>query len=222
MRRYLLSAAAVAAAGWLAAPAEAQPPGRFGGRRVGGGESSLGAPAARNAAEKKILETAEQVNRYLNVPQEDGRLIRLLVEATGAKNAVEIGTSTGYSGLWFALGLQATGGRLTTFEYDAGRAETARQNFAKAGVAGLIEGDAHEKIKALKGPIDIVFIDADKEGYLDYLKQVLPLVRPGGLILAHNISGRGSNPEYTDAVTQNPALDTLLLNGQMAVTLKKR
>ncbi len=212
--------------------ASCQPPQGYPGRGMrgprmggpGGGEANA-APTARNDAEKRILDTASQVSHYLNVPEQDGRLIRLLVESSGARNAVEIGTSTGYSGLWFALGLQVTGGKLTTFEYDAGRAATARENFRKAGVDSLItvvEGDAHQKVKALKGPVDIVFIDADKEGYPDYLKQVLPLVRPGGLILAHNISGRSSNPDYMDAVTSDPALETILVNGQMAVTLKKR
>lgn len=208
--------------------ASCQPPQGFGGRgmrgpRFGGGSNA--APTAKNAEEKRVLDVASQVERHLNVPEEDGRLIRLLVESSGARNAVELGTSTGYSGLWFALGLKATGGRLTTFEYDAGRAATARENFRKAGVDSIItviEGDAHEKIKTLKGPIDIVFIDADKEGYLDYFKQLLPLVKPGGLILAHNISSRESNPEYMGAVTSDPALETILVNAQMAVTLKKR
>ncbi len=77
-------------------------------------------------------------------------------------------------------------------------------------------------MKQLKGPIDIVFLDADKEGYADYLAKLLPLVRPGGLILAHNISSRTQNPEYMDAVTSNPNLETIRINGEMAVTLKKR
>lgn len=208
--------------------ASCQPPqgyGRRGMRGPCGGSGTGAAPTARNEEEKRILETAAQVQRYLNVPEEDGRLIRMLVESSGARNAVELGTSTGYSGLWFALALKATGGRLTTFEYDAERAGIARANFKKAGVDSIItviEGDAHEHVKALKGPIDIVFIDADKEGYTDYLKKLLPLVKPGGLILAHNISSRNSNPEYMDAVTGDPGLETILVNGQMAVTLKKR
>ncbi|MBI4891879.1 MAG: class I SAM-dependent methyltransferase [Acidobacteria bacterium] len=210
----------------LSLAACAQPPQGFGGpRRMGRSEGLNNAPVPRDEAEKKILSTAAQVDRYLNVPEEDARLIRLLVESSGAKTAVELGTSTGYSGLWFALALRATGGHLTTFEYDAGRARTARDNFTRAGVDSLItivEGDAHEKIKSLKGPIDIVFIDADKEGYLDYLKQLLPLVKPGGLILAHNITSRSSIADYVEAVTTNPQLETLLLNTQMAVTLKKR
>jgi len=192
----------------------------------GGGSSSLdNPPLANNDAEKRILETTEQVARFMNVPPEDGRVLRLLTEAIGAKNAVEIGTSTGYSGLWLALGLRATGGKLTTFEIDPGRAAEAQENFRKAGVDGLVTvvvGDAHETVKTLKEPIDIVFIDADKEGYPDYLEKLLPLVRPGGLILAHNVGSRNENPEYVEAVTTNPKLETILMTSQMAVTLKKR
>jgi caffeoyl-CoA O-methyltransferase len=195
------------------------------GRMMGGGDGYGNAPLAADAAEKRILEVAAGVERHLNVPLEDGRLIRMLAESIGAKTAVEFGTSTGYSGLWFALALRKTGGRLITHEYDAGRAATARANFERAGVADLITivvGDAHETAKNLKGPIDIVFIDADKEGYLDYLNKVLPHVRPGGLILAHNISRISQNPAYMDAVTTNPALETMRINAEMAVTLKKR
>lgn len=81
-------------------------------------------------------------------------------------------------------------GRLTTFEIDGGRAATARRHFEQAGVENrvtLIEGDAHEKIRRIGGPVDIVFLDADKQGYLDYLNRLLPSVRPGGLIIADNI-----------------------------------
>lgn len=191
-----------------------------------GGEDGYGnPPLAADEAEKRILEVAESVERHLNVPREDGRLIRLLAESIGAKTAVEFGTSTGYSGLWFALALRKTGGKLTTYEYDLGRAETARANFERAGVAGLITvvvGDAHQTARNLQGPIDIVFIDADKEGYRDYLDKVLPHVRPGGLILAHNIGRISQNPAYMDAVTNNPALETIKINAEMAVTLKKR
>jgi predicted O-methyltransferase YrrM len=214
------------------------PPEGFGGIRPGpdqrgpgpgprGGISSSWdiSTVPKNDAEKRILETAEQVARYLNVPFEDGRIIRLFAEAIGAKNAAEIGTSTGYSGLWFAAGLRAAGGKLTTFEIDPGRAAAARQNFRKAGVdkfITVVQGDAHEEVKKLTEPIDILFIDADKPGYLDYLQKLLPLVRPGGLVLAHNIGDRNENPAYVDAVVKDPNLETILVGSGMTVTLKKR
>ena len=73
----------------------------------------------------------------------------------------------------------------------------------------------------LKEPIDVVFIDADKEGYVDYLDKLLPLVRPGGLILAHNVD---MVPDYVKAVTGNADLETVfyMSGGGLAVTLKKR
>jgi predicted O-methyltransferase YrrM len=184
-------------------------------------------PLARDDAEKRILEAAEQVTRSASVPQEDGRAIRLLTEAIGARHAVEIGTSTGYSGLWFALALRRTGGKLTTFEIDSGKAATARENFRKGGVEGLVTltvGDAHKNVERLNGPIDIVFIDADKEGYVDYLEKTLPLVRPGGLILAHNVNMAMVADGYVKRVTSDPELETMFYTdgGGLSVTLKKR
>jgi len=196
----------------------------------GSGTSLMESPLPKTDAEKKILEVLDDMNRnqrrgMMNVPQEDGRWLRLLTEAAGAKHVVEIGTSNGYSGIWFCLALQKTGGKLTTHEIDARRASLARENFKRAGLdklVTLVEGDAHETIKNLKEPIDILFLDADKEGYIDYLNRLLPLVRPGGLVLAHNISPRQSDPRYIEAITRNPDLETLLTGTSIGVTLKKR
>jgi len=211
-------------------------PGPGGRRRPGGPPGGRGMeskpPTAKGPAEQKILDVLDEMDRNrrggnMNVPIEDGRLLRLLAESIGAKHVVEIGTSNGYSGIWQALALKATGGRLTTFEIDAGRAAMARQNFKRAGVDDiitLVEGDAHEKVVDVAGPIDMVFIDADKEGYLDYLNKLLPKVRPGGLIVAHNITPGMADPEYVAAITTNPELETLFYSdgGGASVTLKKR
>ncbi len=185
-------------------------------------------PVAKTDAEKRILTTMNEVVKagelYANVPAVDGRMLRLLTEAVNAKTVIEIGASTGISGMWFSIALEKTGGKLTTFELDPGRAALARAHFKKAGVDRLItlvEGDAHQNITKLEGPVDVVFIDAEKEGYLDYLKKMLPLVRPGGLILAHNLN---MVPDYVKAVTTNPDLETVFYmeGNQLGVTLKKR
>ena len=134
-------------------------------------------PSRKSESCRSSTRCARSGKTYLSVPVSDGRVLRLLTETVGAKTVVEIGTSTGYSGLWFCLALQKTGGKLTTFEVDSGRAATARKHFEQAGVARLvnvIEGDAHRKWPGLKGPIDLAFIDADKEGYVDYLNKLLP------------------------------------------------
>lgn len=221
LRRTLLSAGAVGLSGAILPAALAQRRGFRGGR-----VESL--PQGNSEAEKKVLNILDEMQRaggtYLNVNVSDGRMLRLLTECSGAKNVVEVGTSTGYSGLWLCLALQKTDGRLTTFEIDHGRASAARTNFRKAGVDPLvtvIEGDAHQNVSRLQDPIDIVFIDADKEGYPDYLGKLLPLTRPGGLILAHNVN---SSDEYDRQVVSDPALDTIFYmeGGGLGITLKKR
>jgi predicted O-methyltransferase YrrM len=111
---------------------------------------------------------------------------------------------------------------LITHDIDERRASLARENFKRAGLddmVTLVMGDAHETVTRIKEPIDVLFIDADKEGYPDYLKKLLPLVRPGGLILSHNISSTGQ--DFIDAITKNPALETIQAQG-VTVTLKKR
>jgi predicted O-methyltransferase YrrM len=202
-----------------------------GGRREPAGEA---APIPKTEAEQKILSVLDDMHRnqrggMMNVPPEDGRLLRLLTEAVGAKHVVEIGTSNGYSGIWMCLALRTTGGKLTTHEIDAARAALARENFKRAGVEDLVtlvEGDAHQEVTKLKEPIDVLFLDADKEGYIDYLNKLLPLVRPGGLILAHNTSSSaGAMRDYLHAITTSPDLETLFWHKDasgVGVTLKKR
>jgi len=191
------------------------------------------APRARDDAERRILKVLDDLNRnhregMLNVSEKDGRLLRVLTESIGAKHVVEIGTSNGYSGIWFCLALRRTGGRLTTFEIDAGRAALARENFKRAGVeklVTLIEGDAHTEVTRLAEPIDLLFQDADKPGYLDYLHKLLPRVRPGGLIVAHNMVTPAPDPRYIEAITTDPDLETVFLHmdgSGVGVTLKKR
>lgn len=164
-----------------------------------------------------------------NITQAEGRLLRILTAAAGAKHVVEIGTSNGYSTIWFCLALRTTGGKITTHEIDPYRIEIADKNFKRAGVSHLVTivaGDAHEKVTRLKEPIDILYIDADKAGYFDYFTKLLPLVRPGGLILAHNTTDLASEmQDYLKAVTNNPELETIFLLKQpsgLSVTLKKR
>ncbi len=179
---------------------------------------------AKSLEEKKILEVLGKMVAadalYRSVPADVGRMLRLFAESSGAKTVVEIGTSTGYSGLWLCLALQNTQGKLTTFELDEGRAAQARRHFEQAGVQGLAEivvGNAHENVKRLTEPIDVIFIDADKEGYGSYLKALRRLVRPGGIIAADNVA---MAPDYIEAVTTDPEFDTIFF-GRFSVTLKK-
>ena len=200
---------------------------------AGANKPARDSSSANAKEEAKILKILEDIysderDGLCNITPEDGRLLRVLTEATGAKHVVEIGTSNGYTAIWFCLALRTTGGKLTTHEIDPFRIPVARKYFKRAGISHLVtlvEGDAHETVTRLKGPIDILLIDADKDGYLDYLNKLLPLVRPGGLILAHNTTDQASQmQDYLKAVTTNPALETIFLhkhpNG-LGVTLKK-
>ena len=190
-------------------------------------------PRAVDDAETKILDILDDLDRnqrrgMMNIPVEDGRLLRLLTETMGAKHVVEIGTSNGYSGIWICLALRKTGGKLITYEIDEHRASLARENFKRAGVeklVTLVEGDAHQEVTKLTEPIDLLFLDADKKGYVDYLSKLLPLVRPGGLIVGHNMVQPAPDPAFLEAVTSDPTLETVFLNMEaagVAVTLKKR
>jgi len=192
-------------------------------------------PIADSEGEKRILDVLERMchdeySALLSVPPEDGQGYCGCSPKRWAPNTLSRSApSNGYAAIWFCLALRTTGGKLTTFEIDPNRVSLARKNFKKAGVDHLvtvIKGDAHKRVTELEEPIDILFIDADKSGYLDYLNQLLPLVRPGGLVLAHNTTDVAERMQnYLEAVTTNPKLETIFLHQQasgIGVTLKKR
>jgi predicted O-methyltransferase YrrM len=130
----------------------------------------------------------------MNVPEADGRALHDLILERKYKRVLEIGTSTGRSGIWMAWALSKTGGRLTTIDIDEGRYKEALRNFNEAGVADFVNarlGDAHDIVPRLEGPFDMVFIDADKDWYTNYAKAVLPKIASGGALTAHNVSRAG-------------------------------
>lgn len=184
-------------------------------------------PVPKDETEEKILAVLDDIYEnqpFRNVPKGNGRVLRLLAESMDAKNVVEIGTSTGISAIWFGMALQKTGGELTTYEIDEERANIALDNFKRVGMDGIITlvlGDAHEEVTKLDEPIDILFLDADKEGYIDYLNKLLPLIRPGGLIVADNINPRMADPNFLEAINTNPERETVI-RMEMSFSLKKR
>lgn len=125
-----------------------------------------------------------------------GHLLKILTALTPGRLALEIGTLGGYSGIWIARGL-APQGRMITIELEADHAEFARAQFERAGVAEQVEVivgralDVLAKLDLEPQSVDVVFIDADKEAYPDYLAAVKPLIAPGGLLLADNVLGSG-------------------------------
>lgn len=128
-----------------------------------------------------------------NVPEADGKILYDIIVQNQYKRALEVGTSTGHSALWMAWALSKTGGKLMTIEIDEDRYRQALANFKDAGLSDYIEAqnaDAHQLVKDLPGPFDFVFIDADKDWYLNYAKALIPKIEPGGCITAHNVEER--------------------------------
>ena len=234
MRRFIVGVVGLVVVSFVANVVAAQPPENRSERRgfeYGGAPEFDSPPVAKNDQEKRALAVLDEMTQgkwYLNVTTREGRVLRQLAEAMGAKRIVEIGTSSGYSTIWLALAARANGGKVFTHEIDPDKVKIARANFKKAGlddVITIIEGDAHETVNQHKEPIDVVFLDAEKKGYLDYLEQLLPRVRPGGLILGHDMHRPMPDPRFIEAVTKNPALDTSFIMMEsygISMTLKKR
>jgi caffeoyl-CoA O-methyltransferase len=168
----------------------------------------------------------------MQVGRIEGNLLRLLVRLSGAKHALEIGMFTGYSGLMIAAGLPEDG-TLITCDVDPKAEAIARRAFAKSPVGKKIEirmGPALETLKTLRGPLDFVFIDADKENYLAYYEAVVPLLRKGGLLVADNTlwSGKVLAPNsasdhaivaFNAAVAKDTRVDKVLLTVRDGMTL---
>ena len=234
MRAIVLGLAASAVVAFVAGNVSAQPPkspSQSRGFLFGGAPEIDSPPLARDDKEKQALAALDEMSQgkwYLNVTTREGRVLRQLTEAVGAKRVVEIGTSSGYSTIWLALGVRAAGGKVFTHEIDPEKVKLASANFKKAGVDDLItiiEGDAHETVKQHKEPIDVLFLDAEKKGYVDYLAKLLPRVRPGGLILGHDMHRPMPDPRYIEAITKNPDLVTSFIMMEsygISMTVKKR
>ncbi|HZM31168.1 MAG TPA: class I SAM-dependent methyltransferase [Acidimicrobiales bacterium] len=144
----------------------------------------------------------------MQVGPDEGQLLTLLTRLVDARRAVEVGTFTGYSSLCIARGL-APGGSLLCCDVSEEWTALGRRAWERAGVADRIElriAPAIETLRALPAdePIDLAFIDADKPGYVGYWEELVPRVRPGGLLLADNVlwSGEIANPERTDENTE--------------------
>ncbi len=139
------------------------------------------------------------------VSPNEGKLLHLAARLVRPRRILEIGTLGGYSTTWLARALEP-GGRLVTLEIDAHHAEVARRNLARAGVGERVEvrvGPATATLRAMiaggEAPFDVIFIDADKESYPEYLELSLQLSRPGTLIMADNVIRNGSVLEPASA-----------------------
>jgi predicted O-methyltransferase YrrM len=177
------------------------------------------------------------------VDPEVGALLRVLVLATRATRVLEIGTAIGYSGIWMAAALPENG-IFITMEVDEARAKVARDNFARAGLAGrvnVIVGDAQRMLHKIAGPFDLIFQDGDKKQYGPMLDPLVGLLRPGGLLVTDNVLWNGEivpgypakrhrDPsdgvaiaQYNEAINSHPSLLTSIvpLRDGVAISVKR-
>jgi predicted O-methyltransferase YrrM len=201
----------------------------------------LTVPIAGTAVKKNPQDLDAQVREFLdthdwgwgdmNVPAVDGRTLHDIILKNKYTKALEIGTSTGHSGIWIAWALTKTGGKLITIDINERRHREALENFEAAGLSEYIDarlGDAHTIVPALEGPFDFVFSDADKNWYKNYLDAVLPKLEVGGCYTTHNVSmgrgrrGRGRNSSYLEYLLSLPNLETTVDNrgGGLSISYK--
>lgn len=191
------------------------------GTRLGGSEPERKPTVPDDATLEKLLHGMEADGPlYLSVPVKDGQFLRLFVEATGSQRILEVGTSHGYTATWLSLGLEETGGHLTTIEILPERVEMAKKHVGQAGLAHRVtfkEGDAHAIVPTLDGPFDLVFLNADKEGQVDYFEKLFPQkLSPGGNIVSYcAIKQREKMKAYLDLVGQHPQFHTVILSCTM-------
>ena len=187
----------------------------------------------RFAPQDEALEAAVRESRRAGLPEiqvspNEAKLLQLLAEMVGARRILEVGTLGGYSAIHFGRALPE-GGELVSLEIDERHAKVARENVDRAGLADKVEirvGDARGLLARIaengEGPFDVVFIDADKEGYPEYLEWALRLTRPGSLIFGDNTIRGGSvlNPEdgsaratgeFNERIARDPRLSAILL-----------
>lgn len=199
-------------------------------------------PKSNPALDEKVRNFLNSQNRRwydMNVPASDGRLLHDIIVKNNYKSALEIGTSTGHSGIWIAWALSKTGGKLITIEIDPDRHRTAVENFRQAGLSDYIDArlaNAHTLVKELKGPFDFVFSDADKDWYKNYFIDIDPKLKVGGCFTAHNIydrrtggsGGRGGGyrsgqDEFLDYVRSRSNYETTVnsTGGGLSISYKK-
>jgi predicted O-methyltransferase YrrM len=186
--------------------------------------SATAAPAgqAGEALDRKVqsfLDKHAGEWRDMNVPETDGRILYDLVIKNKYTRALEIGTSTGHSGIWIAWALSKTGGKLITVDIDEGRYREALANFREAGLDAFIDArlaDAHELVQELPGPFDFVFIDAEKRDYLKYLKAIEPKLKTGAVVVADNVIVYADPmQDFLKYIQTSPKYDTVIIRASM-------
>ena len=178
----------------------------------------------QNSAQEVLLSLEKTQKEFWNIDRNTANFLNMLIKIHNSKNALEIGTSNGYSGIWLADALKHTGGKLTTIEFWDKRQSVARENFRLCNVDDIIEtklGSAllildemgSEIEQGLREPFDFIFIDANKLEYIQYFHKVDPLLKSGGIIAADNTISHAKKVEpYLKALVEHPSYQNQMLN----------
>jgi predicted O-methyltransferase YrrM len=154
---------------------------------------------------------ADRLERFRNVEPPTAELLGVLIRAAGARRVLELGTSNGYSTLWLADAVEATGGRLVSVDLDASRTELARANLSRAGLGELVDLRSDDAAAVLAGSDDaaweFVFLDAERPAYPGYLRDLVRTLAPGGVLAIDNvISHEHELVQFTALIEAEPAL----------------
>ena len=174
--------------------------------------------ASLNHLADPLLQELARTGKEQKLPLIDaevGALLRVLASAVGATRILEIGTAIGYSGIWLA-GALPPHGILITMEMNLDRAQVARDNFRRAGLAdkaSVVVGDAQRMLAKVAGPFDLIFLDSSKELYNPLLERLVALLRPGGLLVTDNVLWDGEVVPGYIAEPKKPAADTRAITG---------
>jgi predicted O-methyltransferase YrrM len=185
----------------------------FAGLCVYAGQGNKSSPEFR----KQFIDNFQRTG--LNTTPGDAMMLRILVEAAGAKRGVEVGAASGYGAINMGIAFERTGGHLWTLEIDPKWVKETRDNLEKVGlekVVTVVEGDALQTLPNLEAPIDFVFIDAVKSDYLKYLKLIEPKLQVGAVVVADNtIQSARAMKDYLDYVQNSPDYDTVTIRASM-------
>ena len=170
------------------------------------------------------LEEEDRAERAAGLPPErrsrqvaptTGRFLFTLAGSQAGVEVLEIGGSRGYSSIWLAAGARVLGGRLVSLEHDPEKCAAWRANISDAGLAEwaeLVEGDAHATLRDTQDVFDLVFLDAEKEDYEELFGLVRPLLEPGALVVADNVTSHAETlAAYSAARQSDPTLSSMTL-----------
>jgi predicted O-methyltransferase YrrM len=185
----------------------------FAGLIVYAGESNKMSPEFR----KQFIDNFHRTS--LNTTPEDAMMLRILIEGSGAKRGVEVGTASGFGAINMGIAFERTGGHLWTHDINPKAVQETQENLKKVGlekVVTCVEGDALQTLGKVEGPIDFVFIDALKRDYFKYFKILEPKLKVGAIVVADNVivSARDMK-DYLDFVQTSPDYDTVIIRASL-------